>query len=330
MRAPRCGWRKSASWNKRCNLRVVAIVVSFNRLARLEQCVESLRSQTHKPDTILVVDSSTQPEVRAWLDAQPDVTKLYAQNAGSAGGMHRGMTWALAHDMDWMWLFDDDVAATPDALEQLLQCLAQRPALDVVNSLAVREEDATRPSSGAVIWRNDPQNYLSGVLVEQVAEIRARADSDGLVDTIGGQLYQGTLISRRAVEHVGVVKIEYFTRGDEVEYGLRLMRAGYHLYVCVRSIGTHPSSKTVFVHLFGKTIPLGRMAPLKRYYSIRNSIWIRREYYRGHSFWLYVFRRAGAGVFQESLGERGKSIGQRLDGCRAVLRGVRDGVLMKM
>jgi rhamnopyranosyl-N-acetylglucosaminyl-diphospho-decaprenol beta-1,3/1,4-galactofuranosyltransferase len=311
-------------------LRIVAIVVSFNRLALLTRCVESLRAQTRKPDTILVVDSSTQSEVRAWLDAQPDVTTLYVQNAGSAGGMHHGMKWALAHNMDWLWLFDDDAAAMPDALAQLLSVLARRPDLDVVNSLCVREEDAARPSSGAVIWRKDAQNYLSGVLVETVAEIRARADGDGLVDTIGGQLYQGTLISRRAIENVGVVNIEYFTRGDEVEYGLRLMRAGYHLYVCVHSIATHPSSKTIFVHLFGKTIPLGRMTPLKRYYSIRNSIWIRREYYRGHSFWWYVVRRGGAGMFQELLGERARPLWERLDGCGVVLRGVRDGIQMKI
>ncbi len=292
----------------------------------VQRCIQSLRAQTRKLDAILVVDSSTQPDVRVWLETQHDVQSMFVGNEGSAGGMHHGLKRALAHDFDWMWLFDDDVVATPDALAQLLAVLERRPEFQIVNALSVREGDASRPSAGAIQWRQDPDDYLYGVLVETNAEIRTRADADGLIDTVGGQLYQGTLISKAVVRRVGVVETQFFTRGDEVEYALRIMRAGYRIPICVHSIVTHPSSNTIFLRLPGLLVPFGRMTSVKRYYSIRNSLWIRKMYYRGHPFWLYAFKRTAAGMFQELVVESDRSWRERLKGCVVVLRAARAGL----
>ena len=325
-RARRCGCKSCKTWHRDTKLKIVAVVPSFNRLQMIQRCVASLRAQTRQPDAILIVDGSTLPEMRAWLEAQSDVTKVYVENRGSAGGINVGMRWGVAHDFDWLWLLDDDVVALPDALERLTDVLTRRPDIFVINSLCVQAEDATRAAAGAVIWRNDPQNYLSGVFLQTVNEIRARADADGLIDTLGGQLYQGTLLSVRVVREIGAPCPEFFTRGDEVEYGLRMMRAGYHTYICVNSIVTHPSSNTLFVTLFGKTLMFGRMTTQKRYYSIRNSIWIRRLYFPHAQFWLYVLKRGAAGIFQELFVDRAKSPRARLYGCGQVLRAVRDGL----
>lgn len=167
---------------------------------------------------------------------------------------------------------------------------------------------------------------MFGTLLETTAEIETRADADGLLDSVGGQLFQGTLISQTIVRHVGLVEIAFFTRGDEVEYGLRIMRAGYRIPICVHSRVTHPFSNTIFLHVFGKVVPFGRMSSVKRYYSIRNSLWIRKMYYRRHPFWLYVCKRGAAGLFQELFVESDKSLRERFNGCSLVARAVRDGL----
>lgn len=118
-------------------MKIVALVISFNRLNMVRRCVESLRAQTRPLDAILVVDASTQPEVRAWLDAQSDVTPLYVPDEGSAGAMFYGLRWAVVQGFDWMWLFDDDVVAAPDALARLLIVLERRPEFQIINALSV-------------------------------------------------------------------------------------------------------------------------------------------------------------------------------------------------
>lgn len=306
-------------------MKIVALVISYNRLKMVRRCVESLRAQTRPLDAILVVDASTQPEVRAWLDAQPDVTPLYVPDEGSAGAMHYGLQWALTQGFDWMWLFDDDVVAAPDALAQLLNGLRLRPQLQILNAFSTRENDPTRPSTGAIPWRRDPANYLCGSVLVTTAEVFKHADAEGFLDTVGGQIYQAVLVSRALVQAVGVPHREFFTRGDEVEYGLRIMRAGYPIYLYLAARATHPSSKTEYVTLFGKKFPLGYMLPQKRYLSIRNSIWIRRLYYAGHPFLPYVARRMANGLLAELFLES-RTWRERLVGARIVLRAVREGL----
>ncbi len=308
--------------------RIIAIIVSFNRLEMVRRCVNALRAQTRKLDAILVVDASTTTQVRAWLDAQTDVNVLYVPDEGSGGSLHYGMKWAVARGFDWLWLFDDDVVVCPDALGKLLEGLKLRPTLQLINSLSLRENDATRPSIGAVTWRKRSDDYLFGEKLLTVQEMRARADAAGFLDTIGGQFFQGTLIARDLVERIGVPRIELFTRGDEVEYSLRLMRAGQRLYIYLPSIVTHPSDDTEFITLVGQRFPVVWLNAAKRYYAVRNSIVIRREYYARDSFLLYVVRRTLTSLAQAVFAGSRKSWRERWEACCVVVRGVRDGMNM--
>lgn len=305
--------------------KIVAIVISFNRLQMVQRCVESLRAQTRKLDAILVVDSSTKTEVREWLEAQPDVTLFHLDNIGPAGSMHCGMKRAFAENFDWQWLFDDDVAVMPDALERLLDGVAKRN-LRILNCYSTRDADAARPSVGAILWRKDPNDILFGEKLLTTEQVYAHADASGFIDTVGGLLYQGTLIAREVVAQTGLPRIEYYNRGHEVEHGLRLMRAGYHLYLYLPSRAIHPSSGTEYIKFFGKLYPTQITPPAKRYFNIRNGIWIRREYYRGYPYLPYVARRMLAALTMGVFVQPNQSLGERIKAGRIILRAVRDGL----
>ena len=64
---------------------VCALVITFNRVAVLRQCVEILRSQTRRPDEIVVVDNGSTDGTSEWLRQQPDLTVLQQENSGVAG-----------------------------------------------------------------------------------------------------------------------------------------------------------------------------------------------------------------------------------------------------
>ncbi len=74
--------------------KVIAVIVSYNRQALLAECIQALRSQTRKPDAILVVNNGSTDNTAVWLDAQQDVYHITQQNIGSAGGFNTGITWA--------------------------------------------------------------------------------------------------------------------------------------------------------------------------------------------------------------------------------------------
>ncbi len=154
-------------------------------------------------------------------------------------------------------------------------------------------------------------------------------DENGLVDSIGGHFYHGTLIHRSVIEQLGVTLEWLFFRGEEVEYGLRIMRAGYPILSVPASVVYHPEMSTVSLRAFGKTKFFEVMSPLKRYYSIRNSMWVRRVYYPDASLFLYAARRLGGTLLAELWLAPNKAWQERFAACGAAMRAIMDGARMQ-
>ncbi|MBK8785130.1 MAG: glycosyltransferase [Chitinophagaceae bacterium] len=54
--------------------KVVAVVVTYNRLALLSECITALRNQSRPLDGILVINNGSTDGTEEWLNAQPDVS----------------------------------------------------------------------------------------------------------------------------------------------------------------------------------------------------------------------------------------------------------------
>ena len=203
--------------------RIAAITVTYNRTATLKKCLEALLHQTRPVDWILVVDNHSREEEQQVLrqlavqDARIQIVYL-PDNRGGAGGFEAGMQRARElYDPDWYWVMDDDAYPRQDCLEQLLRA---QPAGggENVGFLA------------PIIWGLDLKEYqlyhhkyIRGLtyknipLVSRLNELpeTAEEDANGFV---------GPLISKRAVEQVGIADGSLFIYGDEVEYTYRVTR----------------------------------------------------------------------------------------------------------
>src|SRR3989339_336534 len=104
--------------------KIAAVVVTFNRLTLLQECIESLRNQTHTLDEIIIVNNSSTDGTLEWLNAQKDLTVITQENSGSAGGQHTGIKTAYEKGYDWIWCMDDDAEPELNALEELTKFLS--------------------------------------------------------------------------------------------------------------------------------------------------------------------------------------------------------------
>ena len=101
--------------------RVIALVVTFNRLAQLQQTVARLllAERTHLAG-VLVVDNASTDGTAAWLagaGGSASACAGTAANSGGAGGFEAGMRHAMAElSPDWLLLMDDDARPAPDML----------------------------------------------------------------------------------------------------------------------------------------------------------------------------------------------------------------------
>lgn len=102
---------------------VTAIVVTYNRLPLLKQCLAALRAQTVQGFTVLLVDNASTDGTADYIKtlAMPGlVCRNPGKNLGGAGGFAYGIRAAAELGCEAVWIMDDDTLPEPDALAALL------------------------------------------------------------------------------------------------------------------------------------------------------------------------------------------------------------------
>lgn len=106
------------------------IVPTFNRADLLRACLESLLNQTVAAERILVVDDGSSDhtaQVVATFGHRVDY--LFKTNGGKARAVNLALE---SMQTPWIWLFDDDDIALPQAIEFRLDALRTNPGADWV------------------------------------------------------------------------------------------------------------------------------------------------------------------------------------------------------
>jgi rhamnopyranosyl-N-acetylglucosaminyl-diphospho-decaprenol beta-1,3/1,4-galactofuranosyltransferase len=225
---------------------VAAVVVTYNRLADLKKCLDTLREQTRPLDTIFVINNGSNDGTEEWLATQSDLRVTTQANLGGAGGFATGIDTAYKAGYTWLWCMDDDCLAAPDALANLLKSPNLGPCIKNSMSVSVNSRDEL-----AFFVDRPNQAY------------RKVTDMQGL-DLIYGvaSFFNGTLVHSEVVKAIGIPDKELFIWGDEVEYMTRAQKMGFPVVTVPSSVFYHPAS-------FDRDgIPWP--AAWKQYYAVRN------------------------------------------------------------
>ena len=109
-------------------MRVLAHIHTYNDADVIGQILDALLRQTRRPDAILIVDNaSTDKTLDRTFPEQVTVIRNH-MNLGTSGTIRTGFSHALAHEFDWIWVFDADSVPELDALEKLLDLYAGWPS----------------------------------------------------------------------------------------------------------------------------------------------------------------------------------------------------------
>jgi len=225
---------------------VAAVLVTYNRLADLKKCIDTLREQTRPLDALFVINNGSTDGTDEWLATQPDLRVTTQANLGGAGGFATGLETAYQAGYTWLWCMDDDCLAAPDALANLLNSPNLGPCIKNSMSVSVNSRDEL-----AFFVDRPNQSY------------RKVSDMAGL-DLIYGvaSFFNGTLVHSGVVKAIGVPDKNLFIWGDEVEYMTRAQKMGFPVVTVPSSVFYHPAS-------FDRDgIPWP--AAWKQYYAVRN------------------------------------------------------------
>ncbi|HEX6149394.1 glycosyltransferase family 2 protein [Nocardioides sp.] len=277
--------------------RVVAVVVTFNRLGLLQRLVGRLL-EVERVDEVIVVDNASTDGTGEWLRVasaaagEPSVVALTLDhNRGGAGGFHEGLRLAVERGADLAWLMDDDGLPDPDCLDTLLSY----DDLDFWGPVVVDEDDP-----GRLVF---PIRLPGGTRVVHDISAVERAAADGLLLDVVIP-FNGVLVTRGLAERIGYPREEFFIWGDDHEYRLRAERAGARIATVAAARVRHPSVGELGTSMmFGRTTYNHSPSDLKHYCMARNNTVNLREYrgwphvimFWAKTVWFYTFTRPDRG-----------------------------------
>jgi len=256
------------------NPRVAIVVINWNGGDDTLACLDSLAGVHYPERCVLVVDNASQdgsPErIRA---CHPEVTLLENQiNLGFTGGNNLGMKAALQKGADYVLLLNHDTLVSPDFLEKMVSVGEADPSIGVLGPTIYYH---ARPgviwsAGGAIDWKRGATRMLGMDEVDRGQYgVEPRA-----VDFVTGC---AMLVKREALEAAGLLDESFFAYYEEVEWCVRIRRAGYGVIHV-------PGAK-----IWHKISPEAREASATvHYYMTRNRLLFLKKVGAGRQAWAHT------------------------------------------
>lgn len=214
-------------------LRLVAVVVTYNRLDKLRRTVACLLAETGLA-AVVVVDNASTDGTGDWLGHQDDprlTVHRSACNLGGAGGFEAGMRLAVQTlDPDWIVVMDDDACPLPGALAAF-HALDKR-GWDAVAAAVYFPHgeicEMNRPSRNPFWHGREFRRTLLGALTgdSRSGFHITPEDYRGPGRPIDVASFVGFFVSRAAIGRVGYPDGRLFVYGEDGLFTLALSKAG--------------------------------------------------------------------------------------------------------
>jgi len=259
---------------------VLAIIVTYNRLKLLKECINAISKSTC-PTDILVVNNNSSDGTKEFLLSLPSAytdIKFYIynldENLNGAGGFNYGLKNALKLDYDFFWIMDDDCIVRNDSLAELIN--AHHKFNGQYGFL-----------SSKVLWTD---GSICKTNVQRKSVARKINDFNSPYVNVDYASFVSLFVKKNDVEKVGLPIKDFIIWTDDLEWTRRLTLKSIGStalpgYLCNKSIVTHKCKNN-----FGVTIVKDTSDRIERYkYIYRNDVYcFRREGIRGL---LYLFIR---------------------------------------
>lgn len=222
---------------------IAVVVVTYNRLALLRECISAIRGQSVDMFQIVVINNGSTDGTGEWLAAQKDIITITQPNSGGAGGFCAGLKYSAEQGYRYSWIMDDDTMPTANALEEML---AAKSHLDDFGFLCSKVVDPsgnacncpmidveTKGGNGELLWL-DKSEY--GILRVRIAS------------------FVSVFVNNTYVHKLGLPYAEFFIWGDDTEYTMRLSDNA-ECFIVLKSVVLHKRVLSQILSIYTETDP---------------------------------------------------------------------------
>lgn len=259
---------------------IFAVTLNWNRPDDTIACLDSLAQQSYPNLRALVVDNGSSDDSIARIRAAHPETHLLAhgENSGFARGMNLGIGAALAQGAEFIFMLNNDTLLAPNAIAQLVAQMTPGVAL-----LAPIIYYADAPQR---VWSLG--GMLNPWLLETRENRRGEEDRGQWPERLDLDFVPacGLLAPRAIFETVGLFDERFFMYYEDLDYCLRVRRAGWRIQALTTAKMWHKVSLSSG----------GSDSPNERYWMARSSALYFRKHARLWQWPLIGFWRTGSAL----------------------------------
>lgn len=260
-------------------MNICVVIVTYNRLQKLQKALQSYETQTVLPYSIIVVNNcstdGTSDFLTQWCAKDSHISRKTVinldVNTGGAGGFYVGMKRALDTNADWIWVSDDDAYPDKDALYHVQQ-------------YAETHSRYTACICGAVYLNGvidiDHRRISKNRLIKMPYKLPKDCYSKQDI-LIEDTTFVGSCFNAEVVRKAGLPIKDFFIYFDDTEYSHRIRHYGNIVLLPDIKI-THDT--------ITYAQPTNVIATWRDYYLIRNHIYTLRRHHLP-SFFAYCIKK---------------------------------------
>jgi len=279
---------------------LLAVVVNWNGGEDTPAALASLAGV----ETICVDNGSTDGSDRVVEERFPEVEVLRTgENLGFAGGANHGIRRALERRADWVLLLNNDAVAEPGLVAALERAADTRRDAGLLACKVLFDDGGTVQYAGARVrsWLGYSGRETGYGGPDGFHELKDVDRADGAA----------MAVSRAAIDAVGLLDEQLFAYVEDVEWSLRIRRAGFAVVLVPDAVVRHKGSASTGGRA-SSTVSL--------YYDTRNTI----VAFERHDRLPRGARALRRGVIVGAHLVQAATYESRVDAARAVLAGWRD------
>lgn len=256
---------------------VFAVIVSHEPDDRLDAVLDAALAQCSR---VVLVDNGSSESVRRRLreraGAAPALTLIENdENLGLAAAQNQGLEIARSQGADWILLLDDDSVPAPDMVARLLdrwRALSDRKRVGLLSPRLSDAEGTLKPYllSSATGWDLRRGRMVPGAVVR-----------DGVF-----AIASGSLIRREVLDVAGPMAGPFFIDYIDIEFSLRLRRAGFEIVGIGDAVLTHRLGEFHETEVLGRRVALNTHAAWRRRLIHRNRVRVWRRFAGAVPAWV--------------------------------------------
>lgn len=238
------------------------IIVNWNGRKLLEDCLNSVSNFPPSCNyELIVIDNDSHDDSVAWLEKKKSelgdrlILILNNENVGFGRANNQGMSVSKAK---YFFLLNSDAFVSSNAIDKLLEDFDRDPKIGVVAPKLLNADMTLQPS----VYRNPPTAWEILVIGLRLYKLMPRKIRSNLLlgpfwphnerKRVRFASGAALLLRREVYDEVSGFDSSFYMYGEDQEYNLRIIRAGWQIVFCPSAEVVHLGAKSTIAR-WGQT-----------------------------------------------------------------------------